>query len=126
MWQSVQKILGLGIVPLIRMAVLLRSKSVNISELRSHLTNSISILCNAFFELSIRRRILLKSVIDKRYHLLCNKNEPVGRNLFGDEICKRLIDINEAHKINKSVAPKNSQYMRGKYRRQAINLNQTR
>lgn len=107
MSQNVQRLIGLGIVPLIRMAESLKNKNVNIKTLRDLVTRAMTILTNAMFEASIRRRVMLKPVIDRKFHQLINRNEPVGTNLFGDDVSKRLRDINEATKLNRSMAPKN-------------------
>lgn len=77
-----------------------------------------AILSNTHFELSIKRRMSLKSHIDRKYHQLCNRNEDVGSNLFGDDVGKRLKDINEINKINKNITSsygRNSRY-RGSFR----------
>ena len=107
--QSIQRLIGLGIVPLIRIGVLLKNKNCNLSELRELVQRSVTILSNAMFEASIKRRIMLKPRIDRRFHQLTNRNEPVGSNLFGDDVSRRLKEINEAHKMNRSLSSKNYQ-----------------
>lgn len=42
---------------------------------------------------------------------MCNCNENVGVNLFGDDVGKRLKDINEINKINKNITD-NSKHFR--------------
>ena len=79
-------------------------------------SKAIAILCNAHFELSLKRRMSLKLHIDRKYHQMCNRNENVGVNLFGDDVGKRLKDINEINKINKNFTgnSKNFRTFRGR------------
>lgn len=51
--------------------------------------------------------MMLRPLIDRRFHQLINRNEPVGTNLFGDDVSKRLRDINDAHKLNRNLTSKN-------------------
>ena len=44
----------------------------------------------------------LKPPINRKYHEMCNRNVNVGVNLLGDDVGKRLKDINEISKINKN------------------------
>lgn len=123
MFQIVQKLLGQGIVPILRMANLLKEKKVDHKLFKELTSRAIIILCNTFFELSVRRRMLLRPQIDRRFQQLINRNEPVGIEcLFGDEVSKRLRDINEAHKLNRSLSnsknfrrPAAQNYYRGRY-----------
>ncbi|VDI78243.1 Hypothetical predicted protein [Mytilus galloprovincialis] len=116
--QTIQKSLGCGMVPLIRVAEILKSKTPDVKLMRENISKALAILSNTHFELSIKRRMSLKPHIDKKYHQLCNRNEDVGSNLFGDEVGKRLKDINEINKINKNITSsygRNSNY-RGSFR----------
>ncbi|CAC5388208.1 unnamed protein product [Mytilus coruscus] len=116
--QTIQKSLGCGMVPLIRVAEILKSKTPDVKLMRENISKALAILSNTHFELSIKKRMSLKPHIDKKYHQLCNRNEDVGSSLFGDEVGKRLKDINEINKINKNITSsysRNSNY-RGSFR----------
>ena len=52
--------------------------------------------------------MLLKPHLDGKYHQLCTRNEPVGDNLFGDDISKRVKDISDAKKIRGAVFPQSA------------------
>ncbi|CAC5398982.1 unnamed protein product [Mytilus coruscus] len=91
MFQTVQRLMGLGIVPILRIAQMLKTKSFDQTICRELVSRAIAILCNAFFEMSVRRRMLLRPAIDRRFNQLINRSEPVGENnLFGDDISKHL------------------------------------
>ncbi|XP_062619526.1 uncharacterized protein LOC134281079 [Saccostrea cucullata] len=111
--QTVQKLLGHGIVPIIRMAEELKSKSPDSKKLKKCISDSLTVLLNAFFEISVNRRLLMKPFIDKRYHQLCNRNEKIGDNKLFEDVGKRLKDINDAQKINRNYFSKNFRGSRG-------------
>ncbi|XP_052082856.1 uncharacterized protein LOC127720327 [Mytilus californianus] len=113
--QNIQKLTGAGMVPLIKVAELLRGKNPCIKTMRELISRAISIQCNLHFELSIKRRMNLKPHIERKFHQLCNRNEVVGEKLFGDDISKRLREINDVQKINKTFSSKN--YRGRSYRR---------
>lgn len=112
--QNVQKLIGIGIVPVIKCAEMLGRKTCNMEKVRELMHNAITILSAAHFEMSIKRRLSLKPHIERKYTQLCNRNEQVGGNLFGDDIGKRLQDINTVHKINKNISSKNFRGGRGR------------
>lgn len=114
--QTIQRNLAYGIVPLIRVAELLKTRKPDVKEMRECISKSMALLSNTHFEISIRRRISLKPHIDRKYHQLCNKNENVGESLFGDDVGKRLKDINEINKINKNISSVHTNFRRGNYR----------
>lgn len=111
--QTVQKLLGHGIVPIIRMAEELKNKSPDSKKLKKCISDSLTVLMNAFFEISVNRRLLMKPFIDKRYHQLCNRTEKIGDNKLFDDVGKRLKDINDAQKINRNYFSKNFRGSRG-------------
>lgn len=105
--QTVQKLLCHEIVPIIRMAEELKNKSPDSKKLKKCISDSLTVLLNAFFEISVNRRLLKKPFIDKRYHHLCNRTETIGDNKLFEDVGKRLKDINDAQKINRNYFSKN-------------------
>lgn len=113
--QNVQKHIASGIAAVIKVAHQLRNKNFDLDKTRKALSDAITLLCSAHFEMSIKRRMSLRPHIEKKYVQLCNRNEPVGEKfLFGDDISKRLNDINTVFKINRNISSKTSYIGRGK------------
>ena len=110
--QTVQKLLGHGIVPIIRMAEELKNKSPDSKVLKKCISDSMTVLLNTYFEMSVNRRLLMKPRIDRRYHQLCNRNEDIGESKLFADVGKRLKDIQDAQRINRNHMSKNS--MRGR------------
>lgn len=104
--QTVQKLLGMGIVPVVRLAELLSKKEFEIKDLRALTLKALTILCSVFFEFSYSRKMILKPHLEPKYHLLCNRNEEIGENLFGDDVSKRIKEINEAQKLQNFMCRK--------------------
>ena len=101
--QDVQKLMGLGVVPLLTLVSMFSTNTpIDTNVAQQHLLNSITLICNAHFELSIRRRYLLKRFIKRKFHQLCVPNNPVGENLFGNELTQKMKDIGESSKLFES------------------------
>ncbi|CAC5382527.1 unnamed protein product [Mytilus coruscus] len=81
MFQTVQRLMGLGIVPILRIAQMLKTKSFDQTNCRELVSRAIAILCNAFFEMSVSRHMLLiRPAFDRSFNQLINRSEPVGEN----------------------------------------------
>lgn len=118
-FQTIQRLLAFGIVPILHVAQNLRTKNqqLDVKNMRESVKKSLTILTNVHFEISIRRRMSLKPHIDRRYYQLCTRNEPIGSKLFGDDVSKRLRDINEVQKLNKTFVGSKNLRGRAAYRR---------
>ena len=130
--QDVQKIMGLSVSPLISVYQMLSGSSeLSIADAKKLIMDSITLICNAHFELSIRRRYLIKRFLKRRFHQLCAPSNPVGETLFGSELTQKLKEIGESSKILDTKGnfsnrgfPKNSR--RGSSRHQEGPRNQRR
>lgn len=130
--QDVQKVMGLAVSPLISVYQMLSGTSeLSIAEAKKLIMDSMTLICNAHFELSIRRRYLIKRFLKRRFHQLCAPSNPVGETLFGSELTQKLKEIGESSKImdikstfNNRGFPKNSR--RGSSRHQEGPRNQRR
>ncbi|CAC5410794.1 unnamed protein product [Mytilus coruscus] len=87
--QNLQRLLAYGMIPVITLAGILKTKKPDIKLMREAVSKAMTVLCNTHFELSVKRKLMLKPYIDRKFHQLCNKNEEIGTNLFGDEIGRR-------------------------------------
>lgn len=113
MCQTIQRLIGLGASPIIRAAeILSRPKEAltKITDIRDLAQQALTILCNCFFEVSYLRRMLLKQNIDEKYHQLCTKNLEVTEYLFGDDMSKKVKDINDVEKIKGYVSTSKNGY----------------
>lgn len=114
---NLQRLLAYGMIPVITLTGILKTKKPDIKLMREAVSKAMTVLCNTHFELSVKRKLMLKPYIDRKFHQLCNKNEEIGTNLIGDEIGKKLNQINEVNKINKNISERSyrSRGGRGRY-----------
>ena len=71
-----------------------------------YLCDSLPFIGNASFQVSLKRRELLKPDLSKDFRSLCSPSTPLSRFLFGDELSKIVEDITKANKIMAKVMPK--------------------
>ena len=112
--QTAQELLVKGLLTVVQVKEKLMEASKSSSdplskELSSACSTAIALLGNASLESSFRRRDLLRSAINRRYHALCGNTTPVGKYLFGDKIADDLKEINEANRVSKGVVQERHQ-----------------
>ena len=92
----------------ISVEMVLNSKS-NVQEQKSKListmSDAIALLGHASYDMSLRRRELLKPAINKELRSLCGQQTQVTDLLFGNDIQNSLKAIQECNKISKTLTP---------------------
>ena len=71
--------------------------------LLDYLCDSLSFIGNASFQVSLKRRELLKPDLSRNFCSLYSSSTPLSRFLFGDELRERVKDITRANKIMAKV-----------------------
>ena len=74
--------------------------------LLDYLCYSLSFIGNASFQVSLKRRELLKPDLFKSFRSLCSSSTPLSRFLLGDELSKSAKDSTRANKIMAKVMSK--------------------
>ena len=74
--------------------------------LLDYLCDSLSFIGNVSFQVSLKRRELLKLDLSRNFRSLCSSSTPLSRFLFGDELGKSVKDITRANKLIAKVMPK--------------------
>ncbi|KAK6196238.1 hypothetical protein SNE40_001500 [Patella caerulea] len=77
---------------------MLKSKNIDEENIRK-LSDAIAFLGHASFDLSIKRREMLKGSLSKEFQVICTAQIPVTSFLFGDDLNKTLKEIREVNKI---------------------------
>jgi len=85
-----------------------------LKAVNTQLTSAITLLGNAFLELSHRRRDALRFNLSKPYQSLCNKSTPVTDFLFGDKVEESIKEINETAKLSSSLSRNSSSSSSGR------------
>lgn len=113
-FQAVQKMIASGIVPLMKAAQLLVSKSKdNNADLRAYIKDAIILLGSSIFALSQKRRYLLRKILPAKFANLCNANQSVTEQLFGDEVQKKMRDLADFDKCKRKTGYHWQPYRRG-------------
>jgi len=111
---NVQKTIIKATVGVVEVAnELIQAKSNN--NLLRKLTDSIALMGHATYELSLRRRDLMRPSINKELRALCNQQIPVTDQLFGNDVQNSLKTIKECNKIANSCTQGRDGYEHKKY-----------
>ena len=76
----------------------------------SSLTDSLALLGHATYDLSLRRRDIMRPSINKELRALCSQQIPVTEFLFGDDVQGSLKTIKECNNIGRSTVTQGSDY----------------
>ncbi|XP_033761122.1 uncharacterized protein LOC117342930 [Pecten maximus] len=109
-WQTTQQMLCMGMYPLLKLTDLLYNASKDQGvllkkDLMSALTlanDSFISLQVAFTDVSLKRRFMLKSELNKEFKDLCNTDNPITDQLFGDDLDTQIKKLEEA-KVGKKM-----------------------
>lgn len=71
-------------------------------EAKNHVSDAITLSCNAMVEMNVHRRYLLSPFVQKRLQQLCLALTPIEKKIpFPLDVTKRMKEIADASKINK-------------------------
>jgi hypothetical protein len=100
--QDAQRILGLSIVPMISLAEMFKTNKLEIKKLKKCVSDGITLVCNAMYEINVRRRFILRPFVHKEFQQLRAATTPIEeKTLFPTDITKRMKKITVASKINR-------------------------
>ena len=73
------------------------------SSMNENQQDALALLCTANFELNLLRRDLIKPDMNREFTHLCKPSNPVTKQLFGDELGKKVKDLQEQRKATAGV-----------------------
>ena len=88
--RDIQTLLAIGMVPVIKLSEVLRDQISNNVEAKTLISDAITMFGQAQFNLSLRRRYMIRPHLKKKYSNLCSLNTPVTSFLFGDDVHKEI------------------------------------
>ena len=74
-----------------------------------------TILVKVSFDLSLKRRELIKSSLKPEFRSLCSANNEPTELLFGDDLTKHVKDLTMTNKLKRSESYYQSKYSNNKY-----------
>ncbi len=98
--QSIQESITRAAVPLIR---LLENQLT--PDVRTHAVAAFKLVANANAEMSMKRREMLVGELPQTYKHLGSPNNEVTEWLFGDDLPKKVKELQEAQKLSVSLGP---------------------
>ncbi|CAC5401723.1 unnamed protein product [Mytilus coruscus] len=115
--QEVRKSMMAGMVPIVNLAnqLAIRKEPIDPSIVKNELSDSISLMGNAYYSLSMKRRYDIRRFLNPRYQRVCSHDIPVNENLFGDNIMPRIKVLGDPTKIPIGIntSRSNRRYMSG-------------
>ena len=93
--QRVQKALTKGLTAFVH--------TLDPSSMNENQQDALALLCTANFELNLLRRDLIKPDMNREFTHLCKPSNPVTKQLFGDELGKKVKDLQEQRKATAGV-----------------------
>ena len=94
-----------------------RQGTFNPEDLLGTLSDALSFVGHAGYQVSLKRRYLLKPELSKGFQSLCAVSTPVTTQLFGDDLSKNVDDISKASKIATKLTSSDRGSRYTKYRR---------
>ena len=87
-FQDIETLIATGMMPIIKLVSLMKSQMSD--EAKSSVSDAITLLGQAQFNISLRRRYMIRPFLKKKYSALCNIATPITTQLFGDDFNKEI------------------------------------
>jgi hypothetical protein len=85
-----QNLVASGMTPIIRLAEVLKPQIMANQEAKTLLCDALTLMGQVQFNLSIRRRYMIRPALKRKYYPLCNISQQITNKLFGDEVSKEI------------------------------------
>ncbi|XP_052244724.1 uncharacterized protein LOC127853924 [Dreissena polymorpha] len=104
LFQDLQNLLAAGMVPVMKLAEMLRGNLPAKEQTKQLVSDSLTLLGQVQYNLSIRRRFLIRpNIPNKKYRALCNFDTPITCQLFGDDISKEMKNCDAGVMLSNSL-----------------------
>ena len=87
-FQDIQTLIFIGTVPIIKLVSLMKAQLSD--EAKSSIPDAITLFGQAQFNISLRRRYMIRPFLKKKYSSLCSIQTPITFQLFGDDLNKEI------------------------------------
>ena len=87
---DIQNLVAAGMVPAIKLAEILKQQISSNSEAKTLFSDMITLMGQVQYNLSLRRRYMIRPNLKKKYFNLCNINMPITTKLFGDDVARDI------------------------------------
>ena len=101
--RDIQGLITAGMIPILSLANIIKPLIAQLPGAKDLISDALTLLGQAQFHLSIRRRYLLRPSLKSQYSNICNLSTPITSYLFGDDVSKELKKCETTVKIGKFV-----------------------
>ena len=99
--QDIQNLVATGITPIIKLADVFKAQFMANKEAKTLLSDALTLLGQVQYNLSVRRRYIIRPNLKKKYTSLCNISTPISNQLFGDDIAKEIKNCDSMYGLGK-------------------------
>ena len=99
--QDIKNLVATGITPVIKLAEILKPQIMANSQAKTLLSDSLTLLGQVQFNLSIRRRYFIRPNLKNKYHSLYNISCPITDKIFRDDIAKDIKSYDSLYGLGK-------------------------
>lgn len=104
-FSDIQNLVATGVVPIIKLLELVKPHIAGNTEAKTLFSDVITLMGQVQYNLSLRRRYMIKPHLKKKYQNLCHISMPVSTKLFGDDITKDVKNCDTGISIAKENYP---------------------
>jgi hypothetical protein len=123
LFQEIQGLLASGLVPVLKLVKILKPAIMANQDAKQYISDAITLLGQVQFNLSVRRRYLIRPSLNKKYRNLCGINTPITTSLFGDDVSKEIKTCETGLNLGKEknfFQPYGRSSFRGRYPRSNV------
>lgn len=114
-FRDIQSLIATGILPIIKLASLLKPQIKSNVEAKTMIADALTLFGQAQYNLSLRRRYMIRPQLKKKYSNLCNINTPITTSLFGDDVQKEIKKCDTSQTVTKDGGYNYVSYGNGSY-----------
>ena len=89
-FSDIQNLVATGMVPVIKLFEVVKPHIAGNQEAKTLFSDIITMMGQVQYNLSLRRRYMIKPHLKKKYHNLCHISMPISNKLFGDDVSKEV------------------------------------
>ncbi|XP_067678289.1 uncharacterized protein [Haliotis asinina] len=93
MLQDVERWLALGIIPIVVLTSMFGKGPQPLKDTRRMTSDALTVLGYVCRSMSIKRRLLMRSALNKKYAVLCRTSNCMSDYIFGDNVANDLVEI---------------------------------
>lgn len=104
-FSDIQNLVASGVVPIIKLFEIVKPHIAGNVEAKTLFSDVMTLMGQVQYNLSLRRRYMIKPHLKKKYQNLCHISMPISTKLFGDDVAKDVKNCDTGVSIAKENYP---------------------